>query len=360
MTGQTDLSGAPLRTAVRNRGMRLSNASNNAADSADVAVEYRAFHNGAALADVTGRSRIELSGNDRAAFLNNFCTNDVRRLQTGDICEAFLTSVQGKTLGHIIVLHQGQRLLLEAVPNQESRIQTHLEKYVIREDVVIASRTADTAELLLIGPDSLEVFQRSVGQKTLPSFESGCRTSLEQVDELWVHRLDVLAAEALLLICNRQHAVALCDALLAHGATPVGDEALELLRVESGWPCFGRDFDEQSLPQEIGRDAQAISFTKGCYLGQETVARIDALGHVNRKLVGVRFGASESDRLVPLPFDLTSDGKCQGKVTSLVRSPSVKALLGLAMVRAGYDTPGSQLSSPIGPATVVALPFRAD
>ena len=135
--------------------------------------------------------------------------------------------------------------------------------------------------------------------------------------------------------------------------TQVGIEAFHSARIEAGFPLYGTDFGHENLPQEIGRDAQAISFTKGCYLGQETVARIDALGHVNRRLVGVRFTTTS----VPQPpLELRLDEAVVGHVTSTAYSPRLKAPLGLAIVRREASEPGAKLASLAGECEVQSLP----
>ncbi len=120
-------------------------------------------------------------------------------------------------------------------------------------------------------------------------------------------------------------------------------------------PRYGVDFNEENLPQEVGRDDQAISFTKGCYLGQETVARIDALGQVNQRLVGVRFFGSD----VPAGgTGLTREDRFVGLVTSAALSPKLDAPLALAMVRREANAPGTRLVSAVGECEVVSLPVR--
>jgi hypothetical protein len=132
-----------------------------------------------------------------------------------------------------------------------------------------------------------------------------------------------------------------------------GPPAFTAARVEAGVPLWGVDFDEQNFPQEVGRDRQAISFTKGCYLGQETVARIDALGHVNQRLVGVRFLGGD----LPDPgAELSHAAKKVGRVTSAALSPRLNAPLALAMVRREANAVGTRLDSPVGPCEVVPLP----
>jgi tRNA-modifying protein YgfZ len=145
-------------------------------------------------------------------------------------------------------------------------------------------------------------------------------------------------------------------ALLAAGAVACEEGAFDAVRLESGTPLFGRDITEDNLPQEIRRDAQAISFTKGCYLGQETVARIDAMGHVNRLLTGVRFLSGAAT--VPLPgTQLSSGDKVVGHVTSAAWSPRLKQPLGLALIRRAHSSPGTKLDSPQGPAELISLPL---
>jgi folate-binding protein YgfZ len=139
------------------------------------------------------------------------------------------------------------------------------------------------------------------------------------------------------------------------GFVVAGSEAFTSARVEAGLPLFGVDFGEQNFPQEVGRDREAVSFTKGCYLGQETVARIDALGHVNQRLVGVRFGGKE----VPDPgLELMHSGKKVGQVTSVAFSPRSNAPLALAMVRREANAPGTRLESAVGDCEVVSLPVE--
>jgi folate-binding protein YgfZ len=137
------------------------------------------------------------------------------------------------------------------------------------------------------------------------------------------------------------------------GTVRCDDAVFQTLRIEAGMPLYGVDFDDRNLPQEVGRDAEAINFTKGCYLGQETVARIDALGHVNQQISGVRFQGSEPPQMGAM---LTHAGRPVGIVTSAAYSPRLAAPLALAMLRREHTAVGSRLDSPIGQCEVVALP----
>jgi folate-binding protein YgfZ len=127
------------------------------------------------------------------------------------------------------------------------------------------------------------------------------------------------------------------------------------MRLETGTPLYGVDFDDDNLPQEVGRNEQAISFTKGCYLGQETVARIDALGHVNQQLVGVRF---DGEAIPTVGTELTSGGAVAGRVTSATYSPLLEAPLAIAMVRHKFLPTGTRLDSANGPCEIVSMPIQ--
>ena len=133
------------------------------------------------------------------------------------------------------------------------------------------------------------------------------------------------------------------------GLTECSLEAWQVVRIEDELPLLGVDFDSSNLPQEVNRDHAAISFTKGCYLGQETVARIDALGHVNQKLVGLKFAG---EQVPAVGLELMSDDKVVGRVTSSCWSPAENAPLAIGWVRRGSNDEGAQLQSECGEATV--------
>jgi folate-binding protein YgfZ len=130
------------------------------------------------------------------------------------------------------------------------------------------------------------------------------------------------------------------------------EQAWQAIRLESGWPLFGVDFDGSNLPQEVNRDAQAINFRKGCYLGQETIARIDALGHVNKRLASVRIEGDEP----AVGVELTADGKEAGRLTSVAWSPKFESWIGFAMLRRGVNDSGTKLACGNRPAEVLPTP----
>jgi folate-binding protein YgfZ len=296
--------------------------------------QYQALRQGFGVVELADWSSVTLTGRDRQAFLNNFCTNDVKRLQPGEHCEAFVTNVKGKIVGHALVHCRENELVLVTVPGQAEKLIAHLDRYLIREDVQLRDSTAERKYLLLAG-----------------GTEAGGGLNGEE----WIRwrLLDVPFCGLLEVRPERWSAV--LQELKSAQAMTCSLAAFEALRVESGTPLYGADFDEENLPQEVGRDEVAISFTKGCYLGQETVARIDALGHVNQQLVGLRFADGE---LPAAELGVTIAGAAAGRVTSASFSPQLSAPIALAMVRRNSTAAGSKLDSAAGLCEVIDLPVR--
>jgi folate-binding protein YgfZ len=305
----------------------------NTTDSTVPLDQYRALRDGGGFVELAGWSSVTFTGADRQAFLHNFCTNDVKRLAPGQSCEAFVTNVKGKVLGHGLVACREQELVFITVPGQASVVIGHLERYVIREDVALRDTTSERSYLLVGGRHGAELPNAADWMDWNLLNTSVCRL------------LETRPAD---LPRTRQ-------TLLDHGIVACGQAAFEALRIEAGTPLFGVDFDASNFPQEVGRNDRAISFTKGCYLGQETVARIDALGHVNQQIAGVKFAG----RQVPAAgVTLTTGDATAGCVTSASYSPQLGAPLALAMVRREFLAPGTKLDSAAGPCDVVALPIH--
>lgn len=298
-----------------------------------------------------GRSHLEITGADRASFLHNLCTNDIRKLAVGQGCEAFFCNVQGKVLAHVLLYCGPSSIALETVPGAAERLANHLERYHIRENVEIVDRTSAWHETLLVGANVPAAFD-AFGISTLPTGDLGHATAEFNGHAVQLRRLPLVAG-GWAVVCEANAGDAVRQAIEKAGGVAMTPAAFEQARIEAGWPWYGVDISEQNLASEVGRDAQAISYTKGCYLGQETIARIDALGHVNRSLVGVLFTGSE---IPAAGLSLTHAGQEVGQVTSAAWSPKRGAPLALAYVRRGSCQVGAELSSPLGPGTVIALP----
>ncbi|MBP87637.1 MAG: folate-binding protein [Planctomycetaceae bacterium] len=309
------------------------------------------LRDGAGYCDFSSRTQIEILGADRAKVLHGLCTNDINRLNSGEGCEAFLTNIQGRTIGFVYVFCLDKSLVLETVPGHSDHLIASIDRYVIREDVALSDRSAEWGELLLSGEQSASLLG-SLADFELPSESLGTCQGLVAGIETEVRRVSYCAPTAFFLRCQANEAQQLAEALESADAAACSPEAVDIGRIEMGTPLFGQDITDENLPQEVNRDSQAISFTKGCYLGQETVARIDALGHVNRKLVQLRFAGEQ----VPAPGSpIELDGKRLATITSSCISERLGRPLALAYVRRGQERPGNVLASEYGDATVVQL-----
>lgn len=323
---------------------------------AHVGAEYEALVAGCGLVLLGARTRIELRGADRAAFLHNLTTNDIRALPVGRGCEAFLLNAQGKILYFVTVFAGDDAHTLDTVPGCNERLLAHLDRYLIREQVELRDQTPERTALLLAGPKAGESLQAAGVDPPTPWLAHGtCELGGAPIE---LRRTDWTGPVEWLISTSNDRTTDVWNALVAHGAAPVGRLAFEQARVERGAPWPGVDVTEANLPQEVGRDARTISFTKGCYIGQETVARIDALGHVNRLLVGLKFPAG-SHPDAAAGESLSAEGKPIGRLTSVVDSPRLQAPLALGYLRASHVTPGTRVDSPWGPAEVVKLPLES-
>lgn len=293
------------------------------------------------------RTQIEVTGRDRAKFLHSFCTNDVKKLQPGQGCEAFVTNVNGKVLGHIFVFAERDLLWLDSVGGAAAAaLLPHFDKYVITEDVRFTDRSAEFAEFLLAGSSSTELLERlGLSVASLPRYGHLTHGS-DALPLRSLRRVDWLDSPTWLLSIPIAQRDEVQGALTQAGVREADNGEAHASRVAAGFPIYGIDITEDNLAQEVGRSALAISFTKGCYLGQEPIARIDAMGHVNRQLCRLELSSG------PLPdpgtaiLDKTSpDGKPIGTITSSTwkRLEDDDKPLALAYLRSGFAKTGSQV-----------------
>ncbi|MGE0755477.1 MAG: folate-binding protein YgfZ [Pirellulaceae bacterium] len=311
--------------------------------------EYDALARHAGLSTLP-RSQVALGGKDRARLLHGLCTNDIKRLVPGQGCEAFLTDPQGHTVGYIDVFCRTDELCVDSTAGAGPEIIRMLDRYVVREDVRFTDCSEMGPELLVAGPAAPGALQRLLGV---------------ELDAAWGSHRDVMLADRRVSIRRTTYAGPHCFQISAEaavreqlaadleslGVVRCSAATLDVLRIEQATPVFGQDVTADNLPQEVDRDEQAISFTKGCYIGQETVARIDSLGHVNRILRRLRFTGQE----VPPPGgEILRDGKMVARVTSACRSPRFQGPVALAYVRRGSHVPGTRLASTWGEAEVLA------
>jgi hypothetical protein len=321
----------------------------------DPRAEYTAARTTTALFDLNDRTQIELTGADRASLLHNFCTNDVKKLETGSGCEAFVTNIKGRILAHVFVFATEHALWIDTVPGAEESLLAHLDRYLITEDVELHARTNECGDLLLSGVQAGGVLN-SLGCDV--SNLGTCDHAVNQISgiEVAARRVDLTGVPGYMLSTSREQLAQLWSHVAEAGATPAGSAAFHALRIEAGMPFYGLDLSEENLAQEAARNAPAISFTKGCYLGQEPIARIDALGHVNRELRGLKLTAGP----VPKPGStvLTADESQEiGHVTSSAMSYADDRPVALALLRSNWTTRDTQIAVKGDQETVPATVF---
>ncbi|MFO0867422.1 MAG: hypothetical protein U0935_00610 [Pirellulales bacterium] len=296
------------------------------------------------------RARIAVRGRDRAAFLHSFCTNDIKRLTVGQTCEAFFCQAQGRIVGHGFIECQADQLVIDTVAGQAAPLIGHLDRYLIREDVQLVEVDDATPRWLFSGAagTGLSQIEKDAGEAegTATKTElagrqvtmARCPWEAEARSFLVASATDdPLTSDWANAVCQRIRDQARCDggaeAEVASGAFLLDETAFELWRIMHVFPLYGRDITTDNLPQEVGRDARAISFNKGCYLGQEPVARIDSLGHVNWELVSVIVPGAQAVPPWTPGSVLTAGDKPALRLTSVIPLPALRGLAGLGYVR---------------------------
>lgn len=321
--------------------------------------EYAAARGAAALFDLSLRAGLRFRGADRQSFLHNLLSNDVASLGPGRGCYATLLTQQSKVVADAYVFCGEQSLRLDLDRGRKDRAREHLEKLLVAEDVEIDDTTDAEAVLGVAGPRAADVL-RAAGAAAPTADLDHLDTRIGGV-AAWVARVDWTGDPGFELVVAVAEAEATWQALLTAGEplgmVPAGMAAFEVLRLEAGVPWPGIDFDESHLVLEAGLD-RGISFTKGCYLGQEMVERASSRGHVNRRLVGLRIDGSA---VPPIGARLLQAGAECGRITSAAFSPHVGSPIALGYVKRGFYEPGSRLDVEVGaltePAAVTPLPF---
>ncbi len=321
-----------------------------------------ATRSGAALYDMQSRGLIEVRGEDRVRWLDGMISGDVEALAAGESgagCYATLLTNRGAIIADLHVGRIGDVLLLESLREEIPRIQATLDRFIIADDVELEDRSDTNAVLGLEGPRAPEILEIALaGTAAVPASEcwcegeiSGCRVLIgafgfsgEAGYQVRMAPKDRAAVEAALDVAAGD------DAPLVRGDA----ETLEVMRIEAGLPVLGRELGEDVLPPEA-RLERAISTTKGCYVGQEIVARLRSRGQVNHLLVGL---VLEVDALPAEGTVLMAGGRTTGEITSRAESPDLGPIA-LGYVRREHAEPGTAVDFDSGRARVVELPFVA-
>jgi folate-binding protein YgfZ len=343
------------------------NGSEIVADYGDILAEHNALRQTAGVLDLSSRSRLCLVGADRARYLHGQVTNDIKKLAPGTGTYATVTTAKGKMECDLNIFCLRDELLLDFEPGLTEKITERLGRFIVADDVQIVDAAPHYGLLSVQGPQAAQVVGAVdlCAENALPAKSyNSVKISDPTLGEIYLANLPRLGSAGFDFYVPNDSLGAVADKLIAAAKQPGGRAcgwtAFEIARVEAGVPRFGADMDETNIPLECGLESRAISYSKGCYIGQEVINRIHSIGHVNRELRGLRL----ADDLPALPRrgdKLFFAGKEVGHVTSAVKSPLLNANIALSYVRRETFQIGNQLTlrTPAGesPAKVVVLPF---
>ena len=283
-----------------------------------------AVNNSTALLVLPQRTLLEFTGRDRATFLHNFTTNDIKALTPGQGCEAFAANIKGRIIAHLWIFVTENAIRVDAAPGMGPALLKHFDKYIITEDVQIADRSESRQSGLLVGPTAAELIAACGGATPAKSMGSyTCTGPLE------ISRVDWTVPDCFLVTCAKDAADAVWKSFQVAGAVRA-DERWEALRIAHGYPQDGVDLSGEMLVHEANRTPQTVSFRKGCYLGQEPIARLDALGHANRLLQTLEL---TGERPQPGTIVQDTDGQDLGRVTSSATDPRTGLSHALALLK---------------------------
>jgi folate-binding protein YgfZ len=313
----------------------------------DCLTEHRTVRESVGLLDRSERGKIVITGGDRFSWLQGMITNDVRPLTEGaPAISACVLDATGHLRADLRVVRREDNLLLDLPREKLDDVFRLLEGFVVMEDVEVVDQSDFLSIISAQGPGVTADFVRACA----------CE------DEAWIVPADHTGSGGFDFYVRSDRAVHLWQQLMAAGGRPVGEEAAETLRIEAGIPKFGLDMDEKTIPLEANLEATHISHEKGCYVGQEIIARIVARGHTNRALTGLLVESSVLPRKGDLIYPTGEDAEREvGWITSACHSPSLERTIAMGYVRHENRAPGTSLRILLEDdalaATVTELPF---
>ena len=318
------------------------------------------------LIDLSNRDRICLLGNDRHRFLNGQVTNNIRDLKTGTGCYTLCTNNKGVIQGDATAYGLEDEILLDLEPGQGAAFGKRLEAFIISDDVEIVDVAPHFQLLSLQGPLAEQAILQTdaLGIHTLPEDPHEItRGSNDEDGEFYITNHARIGTQGydLFVAADRSESLKaqLKQSVERLGGALCSEKSLEPLRIEAGIPRFPVDMEPAILAPELGIESKTISYSKGCYIGQEVINRIKSVGRVKRRLIGLRFSSD-----APPPGSLLfHEDKKAGLVLSSAFSTAVDGVIGLALIKTSHSEPGTQLScsvdenSPTLSAQVTPLPF---
>jgi len=319
--------------------------------------EFAALRSGCGVYDLGYRAKISLTGADRVRWLNGMVTNNIRDLGVGEGVYAFLLNPQGRILGDLYAYNRGDSIVVDSDRSQVEKILATFDHYIIMDEVEVSDLSEPLTFLGVGGPMSRQVLSAAgvaiPDSKPLQVFEANSACGSDCVQSTVV-RGDDPGYENYELWLAPKDVKKTWDALVAHGATAIGSEALEMHRVVSGIPLYGVDIRDRDLPQET-EQARALNFSKGCYVGQEIVERIRSRGSVHRKFAGF---VADGGQALTAGSKIVSAEKEVGEITSMafLRQTQGERNVALGYIRREASTPGREVMIGGVKATVVPLP----
>jgi aminomethyltransferase len=339
-----------------------------AASYGDELFEYAAIRErGAGIIDLSARGRFQVSGSEAVPFLNGLITNDMKTLAENRWMPAAFPNVQGRLIASVRVVRKpddatGKKpipyFLIDTEPATREAVLKTIERFTLAGDFHVVDLTSQTALLSLQGKQAADVIGSVIGNSASRISAYGAAPIEWQQKSLTVLRATHTGDDGFDIVVSADQAIPLWGAFVDAGAVPVGQGALDRLRIEAGVPRYGIDMDETNVVSETGLD-EAVSYTKGCYIGQEIIARIKYRGHVAKKLVGLFF-----DRPMKIDMDAkikSAEDKEIGRITSHTLSPHLGCTIALGYVKYDYLASGTEVKVVFGErqiaARVSALPL---
>ena len=321
----------------------------------DMETQYRAVRESAGIFNRSKRGKVRAEGADCLRFLHGMVTNTVESLAENEGNYAAVTSARGQTLLDIWVHRLQDCIYMETEPGLATKLIDTLDRYLIADDVALSDESDAWTIFGVQGPAAYELIGRVVGR--VPPDLPEHHTVIREFDDTptWVTARSYTGEPGCDLRIAQDHADSLQRALVTAGGTPIGSQVEEILRVEAGIPRYGTEIDESVAPLEAGLN-HAVDFDKGCYIGQEVIAKMHFRGRPRRYLTGLSLHGN-----TPVCGNITVNDKIVGRVTTGVKSIHFNRVIALAIIRRGYHEAGQRVILDDGSeAEVVTLPFTAN
>jgi folate-binding protein YgfZ len=311
----------------------------------DTPGEYETVRGGGAgVIDLSSRGLVEVSGAEATQFLNGLITNDVKSLEDGAWMLAAFPNAQGRLIAFARVLRRGDSYLFDTEAATHASVFKTLERFTLAGDFRVTDRTDEMTLLTVQGARAAASVGATLGEDAAHVERGRIHAALWNDQPAHVIRATHTSEDGFDVFLNAGQAPSFWEAITTSGAKPVGLDALEILRIEAGLPRYGVDMDESNVVTETGL-TDAVSYTKGCYIGQEIIARIHWRGHVAKQLAGLSFD-DRAEVMRGASIKSTGDKEI-GRITSTTVSPRLNRTIALAYVKYDYLAPGTEVRVPL-------------